>query len=131
MNFQKIEGLRKGSVNYVYEGYLFIKNKADKETTYCHYYHHLRSMKVSNYYLQLIIQTRRQLGFTTILKNIGFIRFPNIFCLYMAAVGEQTRRSSASIGVFSVRCMFVIQIFGYSCSASNILLTHMPLKLNT
>ena len=33
MNFQKIEGLRKGSVNYVYEGYLFIKNKADKETT--------------------------------------------------------------------------------------------------
>ena len=34
MNFQKIEGLRKGSVNYVYEGYLFIKNKADKETTY-------------------------------------------------------------------------------------------------
>ena len=38
MNFQKIEGLRKGSVNYVYEGYLFIKNKADKETTYLRCY---------------------------------------------------------------------------------------------
>ena len=28
MNFQKIEGLRKGSVNYVYEGYLFINISA-------------------------------------------------------------------------------------------------------
>ena len=45
MNFQKIEGLRKGSVNYVYEGYLFIKNKADKETTYLRCYQNKRFIK--------------------------------------------------------------------------------------
>ena len=47
MNFQKIEGLRKGSVNYVYEGYLFIKNKADKETTYLRCYQNKRFIKTN------------------------------------------------------------------------------------
>ena len=49
MNFQKIEGLRKGSVNYVYEGYLFIKNKADKETTYLRCYQNKQKGKFNTY----------------------------------------------------------------------------------